>query len=219
MLPLIWSNNAAGWFTHVESRFRAKGVMEEWDRFDHNVAALSKEVIQLCFNAVTHPDDDELYSVFKEDLLQQHTLTKYQRIERLLAVGPLGSCHPKQLLAKMMELCPDVEEASCFFVFFFLQQLLAWLRVQLEGHDQNDGGWRRERTACLPFMGISTGEQLPWWRARRMRTRPPASMRSGEPSARQQPAQRSAGQPEGRRAGQPGREPASEPVQWRAHGA
>jgi hypothetical protein len=38
----------------------------------------------------------------------------------------------------MMELCPDDEEASCFFVFFFLQRLPAWLRVQLEGDDQDD---------------------------------------------------------------------------------
>ncbi len=38
----------------------------------------------------------------------------------------------------MMELCPDDEEASCFFVFFFLQRLPAWLRIQLEGDDQDD---------------------------------------------------------------------------------
>jgi hypothetical protein len=64
--------------------------MEEWDRFDHTVAALRKEVIQLCFNAVAHPDDDEPYSYLKDDLLQ-HTLTKYQRIERLLAAAPHSS--------------------------------------------------------------------------------------------------------------------------------
>jgi hypothetical protein len=57
-LPPVFADNVAGWFGHVESRFRAKGVME-WDRFDHTVAALSTEVIQLCFNAVAHPDDDE----------------------------------------------------------------------------------------------------------------------------------------------------------------
>jgi hypothetical protein len=38
----------------------------------------------------------------------------------------------------MMELCPDDEEASCFFVFFFLQRLPAWLRIQLEGEDHDD---------------------------------------------------------------------------------
>jgi hypothetical protein len=92
-LPPFWMDNAAGWFAHVESRFRAKGVMEEWDRFDHTVAALSKEIVQLCFHAVAHPDD-ELYTVLKEDLLQQHTLTKYQRIERLLAVAHWTAAAP-----------------------------------------------------------------------------------------------------------------------------
>jgi hypothetical protein len=33
----------------MEARFRAKNIYEEWDRFDFAVAALSKEVIQLCF--------------------------------------------------------------------------------------------------------------------------------------------------------------------------
>jgi hypothetical protein len=117
--------------------------------------------------------------MLKEDLLQQHTLTKYQRIERLLAVGPLGSRRPSQLLAEMMELCPDDEEASCFFVFFFLQRLPAWQRIQLESDDQDDvGGWRRRQTACLPCTGTSTAEPSPWWRARRTRTRPPRSTRS-----------------------------------------
>jgi hypothetical protein len=102
------------------------------------VAALSEEVIQLCFAAVVHPDEDEQYMRLKEDLLQQHSLTKYQRNEQLHAVGGLGSRQPTQLLAEMMELCPDDEEASCFFVFLFLQRLPAWLRVQLEADDQAD---------------------------------------------------------------------------------
>ncbi len=37
-----------------------------------------------------------------------------------------------------MKLYPDDEEASCFFIFFFLQRLPAWLRIQLEGDDQDD---------------------------------------------------------------------------------
>ncbi len=163
MLPPFCTDNAAGWFAHVESHFRAKGVMDERDRFDHTVTVLSKEIIQLCFHAVAHPDDDEPYTVLKEDLLQQHTLTKYQRIKRLLAVGLLSSCRPSQLLAEMMELCPDDKEASCFFMFFFLQRLPTWLSIQLEGDDQDD--IRRLATKadpCLPYMGISTAEQSPW---------------------------------------------------------
>jgi hypothetical protein len=88
----------------------------------------------------------------KEDLLQQYTLTKYQRIKRLLAVSLLGGRRPSQLLAEMMELCPDDEEASCFFVFFVLQCLPAWLRVQLEGDDQDD--IRRLATRADPLFAL-----------------------------------------------------------------
>ncbi len=73
MLPPFWTDNPVGWFAHVESRFRAKGLMDEWDRFDHTVAALSKEIIQLCFHASPTQTTTSL-TVLKEDLLQQHTL-------------------------------------------------------------------------------------------------------------------------------------------------
>jgi hypothetical protein len=190
-LSPFWPDNAAGWFAHVESRFRAKGVMEEWDRFDHTVAALSKEIIQLCFHAVAHTDDDEPYTVLKEDLLQQHTLTKYQRIERLLAVGPLGSHRPSQLLAEITELCPDDEEASCFFVFFsYSGSLPGYVYSWKATTRTTSGGCRRKWTAWSPSMGIRTARQSPWWRARRMRTRPPTSTRSRGSPARQRQAWR-----------------------------
>jgi hypothetical protein len=149
-LPPFWADNAAGRFAHVEARFRAKQIFEEWDRFDLAVAALGKEVIH--FAVVTHPDGDEPYTRLKEDLLQQHTLTKYLRIKRLHAVGGLGSRRPSQLLAEMMELCPNDKEASCLFVFLFLQRLPAWLRVQLESDDQEDIRWlvtRADRLIAL----------------------------------------------------------------------
>jgi len=68
-LSPFWADNAAGWFAYMELRFQAKRIFEEWDRLDFAVAALSKEVIQLCFAAVAHPDEDEQYTLLKNDLL------------------------------------------------------------------------------------------------------------------------------------------------------
>ncbi len=119
-LPPFWRDYAGGWVIHACGiSGPSRSWIEEWDRFDFAIAALSKEVIQLCFAPVAHPDKDEPYTRLKENLLQQHSRMKYQRIERLHAVGGLGSRRPSQLLAEMMELCPDEEEASCFFVFLF----------------------------------------------------------------------------------------------------
>jgi hypothetical protein len=123
-------------------------------RFDHTVAALSKEIIQLCFHAVAHPDDDEPYSVLKEDLLQQHTLTKYQRIERLLAVSPLGSRRPTQLVAEMMELCSDAKEAQ-LLLHLFLPTAAPGLVTRAVG---------RRRPGRHPVIGDESGPpvRLAW---------------------------------------------------------
>ncbi len=137
-LPQFWSENAAGWFAHAEARFRGKRVYDEWDRFDLTVAALSKEMVQLNVHTITNPDEDEPYTQLKTSLLQQHTLTSYQRIERLLAMDALGSRKPTQLLAEMLELCPDEEEDSMFFTFLFLQRLPSWLRIMLETDEQTE---------------------------------------------------------------------------------
>ncbi len=77
-------------------------------------------------------------------------------------MGGLGSRRPTELLAEMMELCPDDEEASCFFVFLFLQHLPTWLRVQLEADDQADIRQLVTRADRLFPLGI------PCWGEQRM---------------------------------------------------
>ncbi len=72
VLPPFWTENAAGWFAHAESRFRTKRIFDEWDRFDLTVAALSKESIQSVFQLVTSPSENEPYTALKEGLLHNH---------------------------------------------------------------------------------------------------------------------------------------------------
>ena len=115
VLPPFWTENAAGWFAHAESRFRTKRIFDEWDRFDLTVAALSKESIQSVYQLVTSPSEDEPYTALKEGLLHNHQLTDYQRIEKLHALNNLGSRKPTQLLSEMTELCPQGEQQSKFF--------------------------------------------------------------------------------------------------------
>ncbi len=112
-------------------------------------------------------------------MLQQHTLTKYQRIERLHAVGSLGSRRPSQLLFENDgALSWWRPEASCFFVFLFLQRLPAWLRVQLESDDQGEGG-----PAGPLCMATSTASRSLWRWLRRTRPWRIQSTPSGETTA------------------------------------
>jgi hypothetical protein len=122
----------------LESRFRTRRIFDEWDRFDLIVAALDSNTILSVHHLVTSPPEDEPYTALKEGLLHNHQLTDYQRIEKLFAVETLGSRKPTQLLSQMMELCPEGEQQSKFFVFLFLHRLPGWLRIMLGDDDHQD---------------------------------------------------------------------------------
>jgi hypothetical protein len=71
-------------------------------------------------------------------LLTAHQLTDIQRVEKLLALPPLGKQKPSELLAEMMRICPRGEEKSVFFNCHFLQKLPRELRVLLSEADMSD---------------------------------------------------------------------------------
>ncbi len=71
-------------------------------------------------------------------LLTAHQLTDIQRVEKLLALPPLGKQKPSELLEEMMRICPRGEENSVFFNCHFLQKLPRELRVLLSEADMSD---------------------------------------------------------------------------------
>ena len=64
---------------------------------------------------VTQPPAIQPYQRLKERLLISHQLTSVQMAERILYMPELGDHRPSQLLAAMMEFCPEGEVNSAFF--------------------------------------------------------------------------------------------------------
>jgi len=137
-LPPFWVDNPAAWFALAESRFRMKGMYEEWDRYDCTISALSKESLRLVMDVITAPPDEDPYLTIKARLLSSHELTGYQRIEQLMAMDNLGSRRPSELLAHMLEVCPAGEERSMFFAYLFLHRLPQDLRIMLGDDDHQE---------------------------------------------------------------------------------
>jgi len=156
-LPSFWEEDATGWFAHIESRFRAKRIFDQWDRFDLTVQALPKTIIRLNKEVIRNPDEDEPYDVLRDSLLHQHELTDFQKLDRLSLLGPLGSRKPTELLGEMMELCPQGEETTKMFAHSFISRLPDWLRVQLaeDDHDQV----RRMAVKADKLLAIHTGNR------------------------------------------------------------
>ena len=111
-LPLFWADAPVAWFAAVEAQFRQRGVWSEEEWFCNVTAALNKMTLKKVVQLVLTPDITQPYSKLKEALLASHLLTDFQRVELILAMEPLGSWKPSELLADMWEISPTNTTAS-----------------------------------------------------------------------------------------------------------
>jgi hypothetical protein len=86
----------------------------------------------------------------KDRLLNNHSLTNFQKIERQFKIGELGPQQkPSELLAHLVELTPADELESKYLIFLFIQRLPKILRMQLGDDLDLDLRDISERANCL----------------------------------------------------------------------
>ena len=90
------------------------------------------------------PPPPDAYQQLKTRLLAAHTLTEFQRMDKLLSAQPFGGQKPSDLLHELVQFCPEGESQSKIFRYLFLQRLPAELRIILTLPCQY---WRPERTS------------------------------------------------------------------------
>lgn len=130
-LPPFWTSRPRAWFTYVESRFRLRGIEDEQTRFDHVLAALPGEMVAQVLDIVDAVPEDNPYTFFKDQLLESHQLSDYEKFDMLVKMEPMGGRKPSQLLHAMLEYCPAGMERHLSFHYFFMQRLPQALRTQL----------------------------------------------------------------------------------------
>jgi hypothetical protein len=105
-LPPFWTTRPRAWFTFVESRFRLRGIEDVQSRFDHVLSALPAEMILQVIDIVNTMPAAGLYEHFKNQLLEVHQLSDYEKFDVLIKMEPMGGRKPSQLLHAMLEFCP-----------------------------------------------------------------------------------------------------------------
>jgi hypothetical protein len=156
-LPAFWVEKPVSWFVLAESRFRLHGITREQTRYDYLVSALTKEAVSLVLDVVEHPLERFPYTVLKQSLLDSQQLTDYQKIAALNKMEPLGGQKPSELLASMLELCPQGHESSNFFTHLFLARLPAELRITLgEDDHQNIRAMAKKADSLWSLHGMKS---------------------------------------------------------------
>jgi hypothetical protein len=131
-LPVFWPNNPEDWFGLAEAQFHVRRVVDDTDKFYHVVSLLPEPVVKMVSDLIrTRPPPDDAYVQLRARLLASHTLTEFQRIEKLQRISSLGGQRPTEMLADLVQLCPTGETGTKLFRIAFLQRLPRELRVIL----------------------------------------------------------------------------------------
>jgi hypothetical protein len=99
------------------------------------------------------------YEVLKDRLLNNHSLTDFQKIERQLKMEPGAQLKLLELLAHLMTPADKLE--SKYLIFLFIKWLPKVLRMQLG--DDLYGIFQRRPTACGPLTAMIWRPLLPQW--------------------------------------------------------
>ena len=114
-LQAFWSDAPVAWFGAAKAQFKLRKVTSQEEPFCHVTAALVKQCLKKIVHLVSTPKLIFPYVRLKEALLASHQLTDFQRMELLLAMEPLGSRKPSDLLTDMWKFCrppppPNVQQ-------------------------------------------------------------------------------------------------------------
>ena len=137
-LPDFWPHAPAIWFARAELRFGICGVTSEAERFAFTADALPYETLRAVADLITVPPAVNPYTTLKERLLLSHNLTPLQKAKKVSEQPALGDRRPSQLLAALLEYCPEGEENTALFRAAFIHRLPTEIQVLLDGLETGD---------------------------------------------------------------------------------
>ena len=128
-LPDFWPNNPTLWFSRAEFNFEVTGIVDQRQKFMYIANALPYDSLTLVLDLVMSPPAVDPYASIKDRLLISHKMTSVQIAEKVLDMPSLGDRRPSQLLAAMLEFCPEGESDTSFFRASFFRRLPKEIRV------------------------------------------------------------------------------------------
>lgn len=107
-LPPFWPDDPEIWFAQVEAQFEIAGTKTDVTKFytviqqlDHNIAREVRDVI-------TNPPAQDRYGKLKLELVRRLSMSRDERLRKLLMKEELGDLKPSQFLRKLQSLAGSV---------------------------------------------------------------------------------------------------------------
>jgi hypothetical protein len=100
-------------------------------KFYHVLGSLPETAVLGLGDLMRGPPPEDAYIQLKARLLADHTLSEFQRMEKLLPAQALGSQKQSDMLHDLVQFCPYGEAQTRIFWYLFLQRLPTEIRIIL----------------------------------------------------------------------------------------
>jgi hypothetical protein len=132
-LQSFWPNSPAAWFNNAEAQFIVRDITDPVDKYYLVAASLNEQQSDMVHHILESEVTADSYERLRNALVASHSLTNFQKVDRLVTMEPLGGRKPSELMAAMERLKPPSD--GHFFVYHFLQRLPREVRILLADED------------------------------------------------------------------------------------
>jgi len=132
-LPDFWTEDPDLWFVHAEAAFRNAQITQSRTKFDHIVQKLPQSIMVSVRSLIigSASASSTPYEDLKSKLVSSYTLTRWQRVAKVIHHPALGDRRPTALMDAMLALLPEDEVPGSLFLGLFLERLPVEMRDHL----------------------------------------------------------------------------------------
>ena len=161
-LPDFWTEDPDLWFLHAESVFRNAQITQSQTKFDHVIQKLP-QAIMVSVRSLIMPSASSStspYEDLKAKLVSSYTLTRWQRVAKVIHHPALGDHCLTAMMDSMLALLPEDEVPGSLFLGLFLEHLPVEMRDHLVAQDlalHADKLWDARRVQPVdPLLAAAT---------------------------------------------------------------
>ena len=120
-LPDFWTEDPDLWFLHAEAAFRNAQITQSKTKFDHIVQKLPQKIMVsvrgLIMGSATSSETP--YEDLKAKLVSLYTLSRWQKVSKLIHHPGLGDGRPTAFIDTMLTLLQEDETPGSLFLGLF----------------------------------------------------------------------------------------------------
>jgi hypothetical protein len=139
-LPKFWPADPQTWFHQAEAAFRRSNVTVSYTKYNQVLMKLPTDVVMSVRDLVNtmQPNTLDAYEQLKARLTESYGKTKWQQVNTLLDMPPLGDRRPSHLMNEMLALLPTGENKDgAIFLGIYLRKLPSTMRDHLAAANHN----------------------------------------------------------------------------------